>query len=89
MSHPRYNWPMLWPAGFGSVATPPMSSGLAGFKIGQLNTSIRFEAKNNSSVLLPALVHDQTVAVGYCVGIPMNSLKGHGVEERMAPAQVE
>ncbi len=39
-----------------------------------LNTPIGFEPKGNPSVLLPAQVHDETVAVGYRVGIPLKAL---------------
>ena len=55
----------------------------------RLNAAISFKSQSNPSVLRPAQIHDQTIPMGYRMGITMKSLKGLGVEESVAPAQVE
>ena len=42
--------------------------------------------KGYSSVILPAQVHDETVAVGYRVGSPVKALACNGVDYSVASA---
>ena len=55
----------------------------------RLNAAISFKSQSNPSVLRPAQLHDKTIPVGHRMGISMKSLKGRGVEESVAPAQVK
>ncbi len=65
---------MVLDAHWFAYGTHWFSYGPFGLNNGWLDAPIGFEPKGNSSVLLPSQLHNQAVAVGYCVGIPVIAL---------------